>query len=318
MRLLVLGVDEDARLLREQAVAAGYELAQRYSARVSHVAYGEGVDPQDGRYAKIRDAGLKLLPIQTCAAQLGLADAPAPAEPRFEAELEAGSEPVVGEPETGEPRAEPEPDPESDEFPEDDVLDEPGGPDPLAYPPLPEEEPAYATGPDPLPLAAAVIGVDPWASAPGGPMLGQTAVDQSALDEAALGRVPLDQAPLDQTVLAQIPLEDGSFGDLDPAAPAPRSLVLSFAWALIPFFSLGLLTPAVFAYAAVRTRSGIYAAATLGYALAVVLAFALSATHPQPGSTGSGSNGLLSFALAVSWLGGTGHALSSRTRVFSR
>jgi hypothetical protein len=73
VRLLVLGADPDAQELREQAVAAGYELAQRYSARVSHVAYGHGIDPRDTRYTKIRDAGLVLLPLQKCAQELGLA-----------------------------------------------------------------------------------------------------------------------------------------------------------------------------------------------------------------------------------------------------
>ena len=72
VRLLVLGSDTESQDLREQAAAAGFELAQRYSARVSHVAYGTGIDPEDVRYTKIRDAGLALLPLQKCAEQLGL------------------------------------------------------------------------------------------------------------------------------------------------------------------------------------------------------------------------------------------------------
>src|SRR6266567_3537419 len=96
VRLLVLGADPEAQTLRDQATAAGYELAQRYSARVSHVAYGTGVDPGDARYTKIRDAGLVLLPLQKCAEELGLGrahtmdtDAETGAEPETEARVEA-------------------------------------------------------------------------------------------------------------------------------------------------------------------------------------------------------------------------------------
>src|ERR1700761_3419479 len=75
VRLLVLGSDSDAQKLRDQAVAAGYELAQRYSVRVSHVAYGSGIDPDDARYSRIREAGLPIVAIQACASELGLGTA---------------------------------------------------------------------------------------------------------------------------------------------------------------------------------------------------------------------------------------------------
>ena len=375
VRLLVLGADEDARLLREQAVAAGYELAQRYSARVSHVAYGAGVDPGDTRYAKIRDAGLTPQPISACAAQLGLAPAPTvPAPTKGEsAPVKAKAEPappkVESEPEVDEAEREPESEPESGDFyDDDDLLDEPGGPDPLAYPPLPEEsvgqkqeqEQILAFGFDGLDadidmdadvevdvhvdvcvvetvdgvaetdadvdvdadaavetdagygdavaLAGAMIGADPW------PGLAEAEPVREAEQEAETHEsVAVEEAEGDAF--------DFAFGDVAAVeAPAahrgPRMVVLSFAWAFVPLISFGLLTPVVFGYAAVRTRSRLYAAATLGYALAVVLAFALSATHPQTGSAAHGSDGLLTFALALSWLGGTGHALSARPRVF--
>lgn len=315
VRLLVLGVDEDARLLRERAAAAGFELAQRYSARVSHVAYGTGVDPDDGRYAKIRDAGLVLLPIQTCAAQLGLAK---PAEPAVPAQAERRSDERAPERER-----EQEQDPEADDPDEDDLLDDPGGPDPLAYPPLPEEEPSEPRpeelDPTAVALAAAAVGADPWPAdfevvevvevvdaTETADAETETAVDE----EAAVD----DEDAADEEVLADVEILENE--DDDASTHGPRLLVLSVVWALIPLISLGLLTPLAFGYAAIRTRSRIYAAATLGYALAVVLAFALSAEHPQPGSTANGTGGLLTFALALSWLGGTGHALSARTRVF--
>ncbi|WP_034269945.1 hypothetical protein [Actinospica robiniae] len=356
VRLLVLGVDEDARLLRERAAAAGFELAQRYSARVSHVAYGAGVDPQDGRYAKIRDAGLALLPIQTCAAELGLAKpaeppvppVPAQAEPRLEERQPARER---------EPKHESEPasEPESDEFPEDDLLDEPGGPDPLAYPPLDEEEPGEPRpeelDPTAVALAAAAIGVDRWptdfevveiievvetdeadeadeadesveveqdtdtAVAPATEPAAEDEDDEDE-DEDDEDDETLEDIEVHEEVALVDPVIDGEA--VAAPTPGPRLLVLSVVWALIPLISLGLLTPLAFGYAAVRTRSRLYAAATLGYALAVVLAFALSAEHPQPGSTANGTGGLLTFALALSWLGGTGHALSARTRVFGK
>jgi len=341
VRLLVLGVDEDARLLRERAAAAGFELAQRYSARVSHVAYGTGVDPEDGRYAKIRDAGLALLPIQTCAAQLGLA-----AERRLEErvpeqdrdpERKLGRKPErqpapENEPEREQPseqdrKPEPEPkprleaEPESDDFPEDDLLDDPGGPDPLAYPPLIEDEPADP-GPDELDptavaLAAAAVGADPWPTEFEVVEIVETTDGEDDEEEDEEDEELEDIEVLDEVALTDPTVEKDEEKVADEAeTPGPRLLVLSVVWALIPLISLGLLTPLVFGYAAVRTRSRLYAAATLGYALAVLFAFALSAEHPQPGSTANGTGGLLTFALALSWLGGTGHALTARTRVF--
>jgi hypothetical protein len=342
VRLLVLGVDEDARLLRERAAAAGFELAQRYSARVSHVAYGTGVDPDDGRYAKIRDAGLALLPIQTCAAQLGLAR---PAEPAVPAQAEHRLDDREPERER-EPKRRQEQDPasesdadfededEDDEPAEDDLLDDPGGPDPLAYPPLPEEEPSQPGSgeldPTAVALATAAIGADPWPSDIEIVEVIEVVETVETVDAGKAGNAPAaetteavedtedEEALADIEILDDITLQDHILENEDDDAPTegPRLLVLSVVWALIPLISIGLLTPLVFGYAAIRTRSRLYAAATLGYALAVILAFALSAEHPQPGSAANGTGGLLTFALGLSWLGGTGHALSARTRVF--
>ncbi|MBR7837921.1 hypothetical protein KDL01_31900 [Actinospica durhamensis] len=356
VRLLVLGADEDARLLREQVVAAGYELAQRYSARVSHVAYGAGVDPGDTRYAKIRDAGLTPQPISACAAALGLAPAPTvPAPAKGEsASVKARTEPAPAraesEPEVQEPQVESEPE-SGDFFEDDDLLDEPGGPDPLAYPPLPEEsadsveqeeirafrfedsdvdvdvdldvevhvdvdaevaaeadDDADAEGDDAVALASAMIGADPWPGPAQAERVPEAEQEAETHESAAV-----EEAEGDGFDFA---LEDVAGAEAPAAQHGPRTVVFSFVWALVPLVSFGLLTPVVFGYAAVRTRSRLYAAATLGYALAVVLAFALSATHPQAGSVAHGSDGLLTFALALSWLGGTGHALSARPRVF--
>lgn len=343
VRLLVLGVDDDARLLREQAAAAGFELAQRYSARVSHVAYGAGVDPEDGRYAKIRDAGLALLPIQACAAQLGLGEAASssgPASSSAPALSESGAESPSS---TSSPEDEPH-EPWHGGLSDDEESEAPVGPDPLSYPPLPEEEPESASDaadpegepepqylsaadllpaqgldPDAVELAAAAVGADPWA----GVAADVTGVHEFDFESVLITEDEPETAAVGPVGVAEVVTPGGdrgvggdAGGDAPSPAARPRSLVLSFAWALVPFFSLGLLTPVAFGYAAVHTRSRGYALATLGYALAVLFAFALSARHPQPGATADGSDGLLTLALAVSWLGGTGHAVSARTRVF--
>lgn len=58
------------------------------------------------------------------------------------------------------------------------------------------------------------------------------------------------------------------------------------------------------------------AVAALGYTLAVMLSFALSAVRPPAATPGDASGTLLTFALAVTWIGGTVHGLSLRTKVF--
>ena len=73
----------------------------------------------------------------------------------------------------------------------------------------------------------------------------------------------------------------------------------------------------MFGYAAYRLRSRTLAVAAFGYTLAVVFSFALSAARSSAAAPGDASGTLLTFALAVTWIGGTVHGLSLRTKVFS-
>lgn len=301
VRLLVLGADPDAQELRDQAAAAGYELAQRYSARVSHVAYGTGVDPEDSRYTKIRDAGLVLLPLQKCAEELGLSADGQVEMVQAETGIESLSQDVA------------------------DVADEPDVPDvpdsePLAIPPLhpvaeeaPKAEakaesasadgesaaafvPGFSDEVTELPLAAAVIGADPWTGT-------------GTAEEA-------DDADEDAVEVLEVPVVE--------AAPAPpkRSnaghVLLSVVWALIPFATFGLLTPITFGYAAYRLRSRTLVLTAIAYTLAVIASFVLSAARPHSATPSDTAGALLTLALAGTWIGGTLHAVSIRTRVFAR
>jgi hypothetical protein len=300
VRLLVLGTYLDAQELRERAQAAGYELAQRYSARVSHVAYGSGIDPADARYTKIRDAGLPLLPLQKCAEALGLWDdavetetetghaAVEPAEAAVDAE--------VAQAEVAEAAFEVEV----------EIDDEP-----LDFPPLrtsaevlPDEAaellydqesatsfvPGFAEDePLDVPLAAAVLGVDPW-------------VGEQETEE------PIGEAADDPADAPTGTPEPGGIG----------RVLLSVVWALIPLATFGLLSPVTFGYAAYRLHSRRLALTALVYTFAVVLAFVLSAIRPHAVTPSDASGALLTICLAGTWIGGTLHALSLRTRVFAR
>jgi hypothetical protein len=322
VRLLVLGADPDAQDLRAQAQAAGYELAQRYSARVSHVAYGSGIDPEDARYAKIRDSGLALLPLQKCAEQLGLrADAAEVAdavdvdvdtepEPEPEAEAAVATEPDV------EPEAEPEIDDEPLAFPplHTEPVDESETPEELearerlydhevelAFVPGFTEEPADLE----VPLAAAVLGADPWE--------GDEATPEEPVSETSQEPSPEPTPePLQQTTL-----QEPTPPETTPH-PGPSHVILSFLWALIPLATFGLLSPVTFGYAAYRLRSRGLALTALVYTLAVVVSFVLSAIRPHAVSPADTTGALLTICLAGTWIGGTLHALSLRTRVFVR
>ena len=442
VRLLVLGADPDAQDLRDQAQAAGYELAQRYSARVSHVAYGPGIDPGDARYAKIRDSGLALLPLQKCAEALGLradeadtaVDAADVADPVDVAEVAeaayvavadvastadvvdvaeaagvavadvastadlADSVDVVDvaeaadavdvaavdvastadaadvtaadaadlaeavEVELGaaiEPELDPEPErvseveteveaavaaePEAEAQAGSEIDDEP-----LAFPPLhtasdddpddePDEQPTESAEPEAheqstdledaealerlydhevenafvpgfaaepvdldVPLAAAVLGADPW----------------EGDSEQASPEEPVHQPTSDaDSVHASAPRPEASDSDSDSGF---GRVLLSLVWALIPLATFGLLTPVTFGYAAYRLRSRGLALTALAYTIAVVVSFALSAMRPHSVSPADTTGALLTVCLAGTWIGGTLHALSLRTRVFAR
>ena len=324
MRLLVLGTYLDAQELRDRAQAAGYELAQRYSARVSHVAYGSGVDPADARYTKIRDAGLPLLPLQKCAEELGLWDdavaGAETAEPATEP-VEAVAEPVTGTAaETGaaveaDSDAEIEADDEPLDFPPLRTSDREAADDAADEAPVEQPEhlydqesaaefvPGFAEDePLEIPLAAAVLGVDPW---PG------DRDDVTGQDLPEPQPEPTDDA---------LDVHDA------PQADAPRAhpdggigrVLLSILWALIPLATFGLLSPVTFGYAAYRLRSRALALTALVYTLAVVLSFILSALRPHAATPSDAAGALLTVCLAGTWIGGTLHALSLRTRVFVR
>lgn len=91
------------------------------------------------------------------------------------------------------------------------------------------------------------------------------------------------------------------------ASPVARK-VASWVWALSPFVTIGLITPVTFGYAAVRRRSGWLALAAALYLALFVLVIALP--------VGSVGDAVSAVALAVTMLGGTGHALVIRGRVF--
>ena len=390
VRLLVLGADPDAQDLRDQAQAAGYELAQRYSARVSHVAYGPGIDPEDARYAKIRDSGLALLPLQKCAEALGLrADEPDPAaadavdvadtadvgeaaeavdvaavdvastaaadvtaadaadvaeavevelgaavepeldpEPEHAAEVETEVEAAVAAEPEAEAQAESEiddeplafpplhtasdddPDDESDEQPTESTastepealeqstdLEDAEAPD-LLYDHEVENAfvPGFTAEPTDLdvPLAAVVIGADPW----------------EGDSEQASPEEPVHQPTSDADSVSRPEASDSDSG--------LGRVLLSLLWALIPLATFGLLTPVTFGYAAYRLRSRGLALTALAYTVAVVVSFALSAMRPHSVTPADTTGALLTVCLAGTWIGGTLHALSLRTRVFGR
>lgn len=347
VRLLVLGTDDDAQELRDQALAAGLELAQRYSARVSHVAYGAGIDPDDGRYTRIREAGLALVSIQSCAAELGLltgADSAAEAvidEVGSASEVGAASEVAQADEPQVEERVGLGADGSSD------AEGEPGdclcaGDESLDFPPLQMSDSAASFVPgfqgdayadayaefdtgvfvaiaadadaddqsdaphsrNETPLAAAVIGIDPWIGA------GATA-EPAESGDASIVELSASTSPANSP--AQAPAN--GLGGAPSRAPQNQMLA-SLAWSLIPLATFGLLTPVSFGYAAFRLRSRSLAVISLGYTVAVLLSFVLSAVRPHSATPADASGALLTLALAVTWIGGTVHALSLRTKVF--
>lgn len=370
VRLLVLGTDGSSQELRDRATAAGYELAQRYSARVSHVAYGTGIDPEDARYAKIRDAGLILLPLQKCAEALGLVAGEVTGAASAETEMEsvgaaAGTVDAAADVVDGavvedvvtrdvvtdaviEPASVVEAvavvesevesavefeaqvdhvEPEAVEELEAlvDLVDD----EPLEIPPLHhvdelvDDLAVEPVEPAEIPLAAAVIGADPW--------LGESDAEDDEGDEAR-EEIPVISVTTGRPAIqarTEIRTETrtrrpGRDRNRDAAADAaePRSgaghVLFSLVWALIPFATFGLLTPVAFGYAAYRLRSRALALSSLLYTIAVVLSFVLSAARPHAAAPSNATGALLTVALAGTWIGGTLHGLSIRNRVFAR
>jgi hypothetical protein len=415
VRLLVLGTDTDAQQLRDQALAAGFELAQRYSARVSHVAFGAGINPGDAKYNKIRDAGLAIVSIRSCASQLGLGEGSRKPDAAPEdvdvldvdvavvdaAVVDVAVVEVADADVTGSDAADMDPaaldavdvdvadvvgdedaagrGEELPEFPplqqaarqagtttitaaaelDERVDGDPAGDDELAQ----DVEDAYAPlgsldsveSRQELPLGAAVIGADPWTGPVGTEESAEVAdptdsedstdpIDSARFDDSAGFAGPIDStditgfipvtrasdleaadAPVTEAAASAEPAADAAdtaAGAEGGAAAAParlsaRYVLASFVWALTPFVTFGLLTPVVFGYAALRLRSRILAATTLGYTVAVVLSFALSAARPHAATPSDATGALLTLALAAAWIGGTVHAISLRVRVFA-
>jgi hypothetical protein len=103
-----------------------------------------------------------------------------------------------------------------------------------------------------------------------------------------------------------------------PAHRTAGHVLLSILWALIPFATFGLLTPVTFGYAAYRLRSRALVLTAVGYTVAVVASFVLSAARPDSATPSDAAGALLTLCLAGTWIGGTLQAVSLRTRVFAR
>jgi hypothetical protein len=158
-------------------------------------------------------------------------------------------------------------------------------------------------------------------------------VERFALSETATSGIGIDSADdRDNASLASIgstATTEGESTDSSDAAAATeattsdqthgaRSAAVtagSFAWALVPLVSVGLLTPVSIGYAAVRTRSRSLGFTAAWYTAAVAASIALSAAgrhhaaHPSAGD-------LSAACLAASWVGGTVQSFLIRRRVF--
>ncbi|MBE1531617.1 ComEA family DNA-binding protein [Actinomadura algeriensis] len=108
-----------------------------------------------------------------------------------------------------------------------------------------------------------------------------------------------------------------------PAAPVPPrppvpivapATSRGIGWAVVPLLTFGWGTPFSFAYAAVKRGSLGMGAAATGYGALFTVAmasFALGADSMLFGALGS-------FLMMLLWIGGTGHALAARTKVFPK
>jgi DNA uptake protein ComE-like DNA-binding protein len=88
--------------------------------------------------------------------------------------------------------------------------------------------------------------------------------------------------------------------------------VASFLWAVTPVVTFGVMTWAVFLFAAARQRSWWLAGACAGYGALLVAFFTLIAPA-QPGPVASG---LAAVAWLMNMFGGFAHALGIRSQVF--
>jgi DNA uptake protein ComE-like DNA-binding protein len=97
-----------------------------------------------------------------------------------------------------------------------------------------------------------------------------------------------------------------------PARRSTARTVASFVWAATPLVTLGLLTWAVFLFAAARQRSWWLAGAFAAY-LAWVVAFFVAIMPSRPGPV---ADGLAIVAFLLNMFGGCVHALVIRSQVF--
>lgn len=114
-----------------------------------------------------------------------------------------------------------------------------------------------------------------------------------------------------------VEVSDLSVGAVGAGSDRARTIA-SYAWAAVPFASLGLLTPIAMGYAAYRQRSRALAAVTAWYLLAISIAFVVSAAASGGTQPQSAVGDLLTICLAASWIGGTAHALLIRRQVFGK
>ncbi|MFV2173805.1 ComEA family DNA-binding protein [Actinomadura sp. LOL_016] len=103
-----------------------------------------------------------------------------------------------------------------------------------------------------------------------------------------------------------------------PGPPPPPVPIVAPAtsrgvgWALVPLLTFGYGTPFSFMYAAIKRGSWGMGAAATGYGAGLMVAMA---------SFGFDSlllSAIGSFLMMLLWIGGTGHALAARTRVFPK
>lgn len=87
---------------------------------------------------------------------------------------------------------------------------------------------------------------------------------------------------------------------------------LGFIWALSPLYTFGIATPATMLIAALRLRDLLTWVAVPVYVALTVLWLG---TEPEPGTA---LEGLSTAAFVLSIVGGTGHALAIRHKVFPR
>ncbi|GGS83235.1 hypothetical protein GCM10010156_47390 [Planobispora rosea] len=98
--------------------------------------------------------------------------------------------------------------------------------------------------------------------------------------------------------------------------PASSNTALTVLWAFIPLFTCGFGTPFVMGFAASRLRSVPLVFTTALYTLGMGVFVIGAGTYGDSDLIPTWLDVLLTIGLVGSWLGGTGHALIIRSRVF--